>query len=77
MSSNTSTKQHCQMQTSSYILHKSMSLFQASLPPKFWLEAFSTAVFLINHLPMKQLKFESLFTKLTGKTPYYKFPKVL
>lgn len=51
-------------------------LSQASLPQKFSLEAFSTSMFLINRLPMAQLKFDTSYTKLTNNILDYKFLKI-
>ena len=34
-------------------------LLESSVPLKFWVEALSTAVYLINHLPSQQLNFDS------------------
>jgi hypothetical protein len=48
-------------------------LAHASIPLKFWDEAFLTAVFLINRLPSKVTANQSPFEKLHGKTPDYTF----
>ena len=50
-------------------------LTKASLPLSFWLYAFHTAIFLINCLPTKMLKYQSPFQTLFGKTTYYHFLK--
>ena len=34
------------------------SLLEALVPPRFWVEALSTAVYLINRLPSQQLNFD-------------------
>lgn len=47
-------------------------LAHASIPLKFWDEAFLTAVFLINHLPSKVTNNQSPY-ELLGKTPDYTF----
>ena len=39
-------------------------MFEASVPKKFWVEAFSTAVHLINRLPFKSLNLQSSFELL-------------
>jgi hypothetical protein len=48
-------------------------LAHASIPLKFWDEAFLMAVFLINRLPSKVIENQSPFEKLHGKTPDYTF----
>jgi histone deacetylase 1/2 len=48
-------------------------LAHASIPLKFWDEAFLTAVFLINRLPSKVIANQSPFERLYGKTPDYTF----
>lgn len=48
-------------------------LAHASIPLKFWDEAFLTAVFLINRLPSKILSNQSPFEWLYGKPPDYTF----
>lgn len=52
-------------------------LSQAFLPSKFWVDAFPTVVFLINHSPIKQLDYESPYKKISGKNPNYTFLKVI
>lgn len=60
--------EHC------YIVGMGLCLLsQAYLPSKFYLKAFSIAIFLIDHLAMKQLNYESPYTKITCKTPDCKF----
>lgn len=46
-------------------------LAQASLPLKFWLESFNTAVYLINRMPTKVLKDLYLLEKLYNIKPKY------
>lgn len=51
-------------------------IFNANLPIFLWVEAFMTAVFLINRMPTSTLKMASPFTKLFGQnltTIYWKF----
>ena len=51
-------------------------LAHADLPLKYWCEAFSTAVVLINNLPTAVLQFLSPFQKLFQKKPNYSYLKV-
>ncbi|KAL3846245.1 hypothetical protein ACJIZ3_003648 [Penstemon smallii] len=51
-------------------------LSHASLPHKFWFDAFVTAVYLINRLPTPILGNKSPFEILFHKTPKYRFLKV-
>jgi hypothetical protein len=51
-------------------------LAHASMPLKFWDEAFLTAVFLINRLPTPVLAHESPVERLFGSKPDYCFLKV-
>lgn len=46
-------------------------LLESSVPVKFWTEALSTAVYLINRLPSPQLKFDSPYYRIFGKHPNY------
>ena len=46
-------------------------LVQSGMPKKFWVEAFSTVVFLINRTPSRILGNESPFFKLHGGHPNY------
>jgi histone deacetylase 1/2 len=48
-------------------------LAHASMPLKFWDEAFITAVFLINRLPSKVINGDTPFERLMGDTPDYSF----
>jgi hypothetical protein len=46
-------------------------LLQASVPSRFWVEALSTAVFLINRLPSSVIEFDSPFFRLFKTQPDY------
>ena len=46
-------------------------LANASMPLKFWDEAFLTATYLINLLPSKVIKLDTPITRLLGVTPNY------
>jgi transposase InsO family protein len=46
-------------------------LLESSVPPKFWVEALSTTVYLINRLPSQQLNFDSPYYRLFGMHPDY------
>jgi transposase InsO family protein len=46
-------------------------LAQSGLSPKYWVDSFLTAIFLINRLPSPILKNESPFSKLFKKCPDY------
>jgi histone deacetylase 1/2 len=48
-------------------------LAHASLPLKFWDEAVTTVVFLINRLPSKVIHDQTLFERLFGQKPNYTF----
>jgi hypothetical protein len=52
-------------------------LSQSSLPLSFWLETFSTAVFLINRLPMAQLQHVSPYEKLLHRLLIIDFSRSL
>jgi len=52
-------------------------LFQASLPPSFWVEAMQTATYLINILPTKTLSSSTSHFALFGTTPSYDHLRVL
>ncbi|KAK0606765.1 hypothetical protein LWI29_004059 [Acer saccharum] len=47
-------------------------LHHASMPPKYWSLAFSTAVYLINRMPTKVLGYHSPYFRLFGKEPNYR-----
>ena len=46
-------------------------LFQASLPPSYWVEALQTASYLLNILPTKTLRFSTPHAALFGTVPSY------
>ena len=46
-------------------------LFQASMPPNFWVEALHTSTYLLNRLPPKALAAPCPFFALFSKTPDY------
>ena len=46
-------------------------LLESSVPPRFWCEALSTSVHLINRLPSPTLNNVSPFFKLFGHSPLY------
>lgn len=48
-------------------------LAHASVPLKFWDEAFLTAVFIISRLPSKVIDDQSPYERLHGKLPDYSF----
>jgi histone deacetylase 1/2 len=50
-------------------------LAHASMPLKFWDEAFLTAVFLINRLPSRVINNETPFFRVHAKHPDYSFLK--
>ena len=52
-------------------------MFHARLPPRFWVDCFSTAVFLINRLTSQHLGMNSPFFQLYGKHPDYSTFRVL
>lgn len=51
-------------------------LAHASMPLKFWDEAFLTAVFLINRLPSRVIHNETPFERLHGQQPDYTFLRI-
>lgn len=51
-------------------------IFHANIPKILWVEAFSTATFLINRLPSKVLAMDSPFYKLHNRHPDYSILKV-
>lgn len=51
-------------------------LFHAKLPKFFWVEAFLTAMFLINRLPSQAIAMESPFYRLFSRHPDYSILKV-
>jgi hypothetical protein len=46
-------------------------LLESSVPSKFWVEALSTAVYLINRLPSQVLNFDSPYYHLDHQHPSY------
>jgi hypothetical protein len=46
-------------------------LLDSSVPSKFWVEALSTAVYLINRLPSQVLNFDSPYYRLYHEAPSY------
>ncbi|KAJ8631003.1 hypothetical protein MRB53_024326 [Persea americana] len=46
-------------------------LFHGGVPKRYWVEAFSTAVWLINRLPARVLDMKSPYEKLFGRIPDY------
>ena len=51
-------------------------LFQASLPPTYWVEALHTATYLVNQLPTKTLDFSTPYSALFSSQPSYDHLKV-
>lgn len=57
-----------------HIVETGLSLMaHASVPPKFWVDAFQTMVYLINCMPTPVLKNSSPFQKLFHHNPDYNF----
>lgn len=46
-------------------------MYQARMPKCFWVDAFSTAIFLINHLPSPLLKMQCPYNILFKRKPVY------
>ena len=46
-------------------------LLESFVPPRFWVEALSTAVYLINRLPAPKLNYESPYYRLYHSQPKY------
>jgi hypothetical protein len=46
-------------------------LAHASMPLKYWDEAFLTVIYLINHTPSRLLSYDTPLYKLLGATPDY------
>lgn len=46
-------------------------LFQASMPPPYWVEALHVATYLLNHHPSKPLNFGMPYQALCGAPPSY------
>ena len=51
-------------------------LFQASLPPSYWVEALHTATYLLNRRPSKTLAQQTPYTALHGSPPSYNHLRV-
>ena len=51
-------------------------LLESSVPPKFWVEALSAAVYLINRLPSQTLNLDSPYFRLYGHPPDYKHLRI-
>jgi hypothetical protein len=51
-------------------------LFQASLPPGYWVEGLHTATYLVNRLPTKTLASSTPYTSLFSTKPSYDHLKV-
>lgn len=50
-------------------------LAHAHMPPQYWVEAFNTAVYIINRLPSYVLNYKTPYTKLFNRDPQYSFLK--
>ena len=46
-------------------------IFHSGVPKFLWVEAFTTAAFLINHLPSSSLAFDTPYFRLYGSHPKY------
>jgi hypothetical protein len=51
-------------------------LFQAALPPQFWVEALHTATYIINRRPCQPLQFHTPYQCLYGQAPDYSHMRV-
>ena len=51
-------------------------IFHSGAPTFLWVEAFTTAAFLINHLPSSSINFTSLYFHLYGAHPNYSILRV-
>ena len=47
------------------------SMLESSVPPRFWVEALSMVVYLINHMPSSALHLDSPYSCLFGVPPNY------
>jgi histone deacetylase 1/2 len=57
-----------------HIVEVGLSLLaHASMPLKYWDEAFFTAVFIINRLPSKVINYDTPHDRLLGSPPDYSF----
>ncbi|WVZ91380.1 hypothetical protein U9M48_037560 [Paspalum notatum var. saurae] len=62
------------LRTINYVLRT--LLFQADLPPKYWVEALHAATYLINRRPCKPLQFDTPYHALFGQQPDYSHLRV-
>lgn len=46
-------------------------LLQAHIPPSYWVEALSTATYIINHYPCQPIQFDTHYERLFDKSPHY------
>jgi transposase InsO family protein len=51
-------------------------LFQASMPPQYWVESVHTATYLLNHLPTKSITASCSYTTLYNTPPTYEHLRV-
>jgi hypothetical protein len=51
-------------------------MFQASMPPQYWVECLHTATYLLNHLPMKSITTSCPYTAPYNTLPTYKHLRV-
>lgn len=63
------TKWSCGAQTSSYCRNWSYSIGSSNLTSPFWVHAFATTIYLINHLPTPLLKFASPYSLFYATKP--------
>jgi hypothetical protein len=76
LSRNARTKWRCQTKAQAHCRTGLTMLFHSQLPKHFWVDAFMTAVYLINRLPSTVLKMETPIFKLHGTHPDYNSLKV-
>jgi hypothetical protein len=57
------------LHTTTNIVHT--LLFQASMPPQYWVESLHTATYLLNRLPMKTIIASYPYTTLYNTPPTY------
>jgi hypothetical protein len=67
-------KAECSLRTINDILRS--LLFQASLPPAYWVEALHNATYLVNRLSTKTLAFSTPYSALFSSQPSYDHLKV-
>ncbi|CAA0834855.1 Unknown protein, partial [Striga hermonthica] len=59
------------------VIEVSLSMMSASnIPKRFWEQAFSTAIYLINRIPNKTISYQSPYHRLYGQIPNYRHLKV-